>query len=107
MLKQMMHNVPLCSDIMLLYVKGIIEKAREFQKNIYCCCIGYFKVFDYGSQQTVESSSRDGNTRPPYLPSWKICMLVKEQQLELDMEQWTGSKWERSMSRLYIVTLLI
>ena len=27
-----MHNVPLCSDVMLLYVKGIIEKAREFQK---------------------------------------------------------------------------
>ena len=42
-----------------------------------------------GSQQTVENSSRDGNTRPPDLPSEKP---VRKQQLELDMEQQTGSK---------------
>ena len=34
-------------------------------------------------------------------------MQVRRQQLELDMEQQIGSKYERSMSRLYIVTLLI
>ena len=39
--------------------------------------------------------------------SWEICMQVRKQQLELDMEQQIGSKLERSMSRLYIVTLLI
>ena len=39
--------------------------------------------------------------------SWEICMQVKKQKLELDVEQQTGSKSERSMSRLYIVTLLI
>ena len=33
-------------------------------------------------------------------------MQVKKKQLELDMEQWTSSNWERSMTRLYIVTLL-
>ena len=48
----------------------IIEKAREFQKNI--CFIDYTKAFDCGSQQTVENSSRDGNTRPPYLPPEKL-----------------------------------
>ena len=32
----------------------VIEKAREFQKNIYFCFIDYAKVFDCGSQQTVE-----------------------------------------------------
>ena len=37
----------------------------------------------------VENSKRDGNTRLPYLTSEKS---VKKQQLELDMEQWTGSK---------------
>ena len=42
-----------------------------------------------GSQQTVENSSRDGNTRPPDLP---LGMQVRKQQLELDMEQQTGSK---------------
>ena len=39
--------------------------------------------------------------------SWEICMQVKKQQLELDMEQQTGSNKERSMLKLYIVTLLI
>ena len=39
--------------------------------------------------------------------SWEICVKVKKKQLELDMKQQTGSKWERSTSRLYIVTLLI
>ena len=45
----------------------IIKKAREFQKNIYFCIIDYVKAFDCGSQQTVENSERDGNTRPPDL----------------------------------------
>ena len=40
-----------------------IEKAREFQKNIYFCFIDYAKGFDC-VDQTVENSSRDGNTRP-------------------------------------------
>ena len=39
--------------------------------------------------------------------SWETCMRVKKQPLEPDMEQWTGSIWERSTSRLYIVTMLI
>ena len=52
----------------------IIEKARELQKNTYFCFIDYAKAFDCGSQQTVENSSRDGNTRPPDLPLEKsVC----------------------------------
>ena len=39
--------------------------------------------------------------------SWEICMQVKKQQLELDMEHQTGSKLGKKCSRLYIVTLLI
>ena len=54
----------------------IIEKAREFQKNIYFCFIDYPKVFDCVDQNKLENSSRDGNTRPTYLPLEKsICML--------------------------------
>ena len=54
----------------------IIEKAREFPKNIYFCFIDYAKAFDCGSQEAVENSSRDGNARPPYLPSEKpVCRL--------------------------------
>ena len=54
--------------IKIANIHGIIEKAREFQKNIYFCFIDYAKAFDCGSQQTVENSERDGNTRPPDLP---------------------------------------
>ena len=52
----------------------IIEKAREFQKNIYFCFIDYPKAFDCVDHNTVENSSRHGNTRPPDLPLEKpIC----------------------------------
>ena len=53
---------------------SVIEKARELQKNIYFCFIDYTKAFDCGSQQSVENSERDGNTRPPDLPLEKsVC----------------------------------
>ena len=49
-------------------------KKQEFQKNIYFCFIDYAKAFDCGSQETVENSERDGNTRPPDLPLEKpVC----------------------------------
>ena len=55
-------------------VHWITEKARKFQKNIYFFFVDYAKVFDCGSQQTVENSEGDGNTRPPDLPLEKpIC----------------------------------
>ena len=46
----------------------IIEKAREFQKNNYFCFIDYAKAFDCVDHNKLESSERDGNTRPPDLP---------------------------------------
>ena len=52
----------------------IIEKAREFQKNIYLCFIDYAKAFDCVDQNKLENSERDGNTRPPDLPPEKsVC----------------------------------
>ena len=75
----------------IAHILWIIEKAREFQKNIYFCFIDYAKVFDCVDHNKLENSSRDGNQTP--LPaSWAICMQVKKQQLELDMEPQTGSK---------------
>ena len=47
----------------------IIKKAGEFQKNIYFCFIDLRQsLWLCGSQQTVENSERDGNTRPHDLP---------------------------------------
>ena len=52
----------------------IIEKAREFQKNIYFYSIDYAKAFDYVDHNKLENSERDGNTRPPDLPLEKpVC----------------------------------
>ena len=52
----------------------IIEKAREFQKNICFCLIDYAKAFDCVDHNKLENSSRDGNTRPPDLPLEKsVC----------------------------------
>ena len=68
-----------------------MEKAREFQKNIYFCFIDHAKAFDYVDHNQLENSETDGNTRPPDLPL-EICMQVRKQQLELDIEQQTGSK---------------
>ncbi|XP_055259534.1 ubiquitin-conjugating enzyme E2 U isoform X1 [Moschus berezovskii] len=52
----------------------IIEKAREFQKNIYFCFIDYAKAFDCVDHNKLENSSRDGNTRPTDLPLEKhVC----------------------------------
>ena len=52
----------------------IIEKAREFQKNIYFCFIDYAKAFDCVDHKTVENSEIDGHIRPPYLPLEKpVC----------------------------------
>ena len=55
-------------------IHWIIEKAREFQKNIYFCFIDYAKAFDCVDHNKLENSERDGNTRPPDLPLEKpIC----------------------------------
>jgi len=52
----------------------IMEKAREFQKNIYFCFIDYAKAFDCVDHNKLGNSERDGNTRPPDLPLEKpVC----------------------------------
>jgi len=45
-----------------------MEKAREFQKNIYFCFIDYVKAFDCVDHNKLENSERDWNTRPSDLP---------------------------------------
>ena len=68
---------------------GSSKKQQSSWKNIYFCFIDYAKAFDCVDHHKLENSERDGNTWPA---SWEICMQVKKQQLELVMEQQTGSK---------------
>ena len=72
-------------------IRWIIKKTREFQKNINFCFIDYAKPFDCGSQQTEKFFKR-WEYQTTWPASWETCMQVRKQQLELDMEQQTGSK---------------
>ena len=69
----------------------IIEKARYFQKSIYFCFIDYAKAFDCESKH-CEKFFKRWEYQTTWPASWEICMQVKKQQLEPDMEQWTGFK---------------
>ena len=71
-------------------IHWILEKAREFQKNI--CLIDYAKAFDSVDQYKLWKILQEWEYQTTLLASWEICMQVKKQHLEMDMEQQTGSK---------------
>ena len=70
----------------------IIEKAREFQKNIYFCFIDYAKAFDCVDHSKLWKIPRWQEYQTTWPVSWETYMQVRKQQLELNMEQQTGSK---------------
>ena len=70
----------------------IMEKAREFQKNIYFCFTDYAKTFDCVYHNKLWKILREMEYQTTWPAFWEICMQVRKQQLELDMEQQTGSK---------------
>ena len=72
-------------------IHWIVGKAREFQKNIHFCFIDYAKAFDWITMNGGKFWKRR-EYQTTWLASWEICMQVRKQQLELDVEQQTGSK---------------
>ena len=68
-------------------IHWIIEKAREFQKSICVCFIDY--VWITTNCGTLWKRWEYQTTWPA---SWETCLKVMKQQLELDIEQQTGSK---------------
>ena len=70
----------------------IIEKAREFQKIVYFCYIYYDQAFDCVDHHKLWKILKRWAYQITWPASWEICMQVRKQQLELDMEQQTGSK---------------
>ena len=69
----------------------IIEKAREFQKNIYSCFIDYAKAFDCVDHNKLWIILKEIG-----IPEHLTCLLrnlyAGQETTELDMKQWTGSK---------------
>ena len=72
-------------------IRWIIEKGREFQKNIYLCFIEYAKAFVWITINCGKCFKR-WEYQTTWPASWNIYMEVRKQQLELDVEQQTGSK---------------
>ena len=71
-------------------IHWIIEKAREFQKNI--CFIDYAKAFDCIDHNKLWKILQEMGYQTTWPASWEIYTQVKKQQFELDMKQQTGSK---------------
>ena len=78
--------------VQIASIRWIIEKAREFQKNIYFCFIDYAKAFDYVDHNKLWKFLKSWEYQTTWPASWEICMQVRKQWLELDIEQQTGSK---------------
>ena len=70
----------------------IIEKAREFLKNIYFCFIDNTKAFDYVEHNKLWKILKEMGIPDHLICLLRVCMQVKKQQLEQDMKQQTGSK---------------
>ena len=71
-------------------IRWIIEKVREFQKNI--CFIDYAKALTVWITTNCGKFFKRWEYQTTWPASWETCRQVKKQQLEPDMEQWTGSK---------------
>ena len=72
-------------------IHWILEKAREFQKNIYPCFIDYTKAFDCVDHNKLWKALKKTGI-PDILPvSWETCIWVKKQQLEPCIKQLIGS----------------
>ena len=84
----------------------IIKKAKEFQKNIYFCFIDYTKAFVWITANCGKFFKR-WEYQTTWPASWEICIQVKKQQLELDMEQQTGSKSGKEYIKAVYCHLLI
>ena len=74
-------------------IHWIIEKVRDFQKNIYSALLTMPKPLTVWITTNCEKFLKRWEYQNTLPASWEICMQqVNKQQLELDMEQQTGSK---------------
>ena len=69
----------------------IIEKARV-PENIYFCFIDYAKAIDSVGHNKLLKILKKWEYQTTWPASWENCMQLRKQQLELDMDQQTGSK---------------
>ena len=73
-------------------IHWIMEKAREFQKNIYSALLTMPKLLTVWIKTNSGKFWKRWEYQTTWPPYWETCMQVRKQQLERDMEQQTGSK---------------
>ena len=73
-------------------IHWIIKRTREFQKNIYFCFTNYAKSLTVWITAYCGKFLKRWEYQTTWPASWEICMQIRRQQLELSMEQLTGSK---------------
>ena len=73
-------------------IHWIIEKAQEFQKKSISVLLTSLKPLTVWITTNCGKFLKKWKYQTTWPASWEICMQVKKQQLELDMEQQTGSK---------------
>ena len=73
-------------------IRWIMEKAREFQKNIYFCFIDYAKALTVWITINCGKFWKRWEYQATWPASWETYLKVRKQQLELGMEQQTGFK---------------
>ena len=71
---------------------GSWKKQESSRKNIYFFFIYHAKAFDCVDHNKLWKILKEMGIPDHLICSWETCMEVKKQQLELDMEQQTGSK---------------
>ena len=76
-----------------------MQKAREFQKNIYFCFIDYTKAFDCVDHNKLWKILKEMGIPDHFTCLLKICMSVKKQQLEPCTEQLSGSRLRKEYDR--------
>ena len=84
-----------------------IEKAREFQKNIYFCFTDYAKAFDSLDHNNLWKIVKEIRISDHLTCLWETYVHVRKQQLELDMEQQTGLKSGKEYIKAVYCHLLI
>ena len=71
---------------------GSLKKQKSSRKNIYICFINYIKTLTVWITINCGKFWNRWEYQTTWPASWEICMQVRKQQFELDMEQQTGSK---------------
>ena len=88
-------------------IRWIIEKAREFQENIYFCFIDYAKAFDCVAHNKLWEILKEMGISDHLTCLLRNLYVGQEATLRTGPGTTDWFKMERSMTRLYIVTLLI